>query len=183
MSIHLGITVGMKTLIDGIPESLVILIENLRTRLCDPAFKERHRSHAKAFTRRRLLTFPVVMLFILQKTARSVQRHLHEFFQMLALEANADPVSASAWTHARAKLQHTAFIELNTHCLLPAIYSAPSGQAPQLWRGHRLLGIDSSILRLPDFPELYEQFTPVEILCQLGSTGVKYPESLSEKSV
>jgi len=76
----------MKTLIDGIPESLVILIENLRTQLCDPAFKERHRSHAKAFTRRRLLTFPVVMLLVLQKTARSVQRHLHEFFQMLALE-------------------------------------------------------------------------------------------------
>jgi hypothetical protein len=177
MSIHLGITVGMKTIIDGVPEPLVILIENLRTQLCDPAFKERHRSHAKAFTRRRLLTFPVVMLFILQKTARSVQRHLHEFFQMLALEANADPVSAGAWTHARAKLQHTAFIELNTHCLLPAIYSAASGQAPQLWRGHRLLGIDSSILRLPDFPELYEQFTPVEILCQLGSTGVKYPEA------
>lgn len=35
------------------------------------------------FTRQRQLSFPVVMLFILQKTVKSIQRHLHEFLDEL----------------------------------------------------------------------------------------------------
>jgi len=32
-------------------------------------------------------------------------------------------------------------------------------------------------LRLPNHPELFEQFTPKEIFCQEGSTGRRYPEA------
>jgi hypothetical protein len=117
------------------------------------------------------------MLFILQKTAKSIQRHLNEFLDALAGETTPEPVTAGAWTHARAKLKHTAFIELNRDNILPAAYASEADQKPQRWRGHRLLGIDSSILRLPNAPDLFEQFTKVEVLCQLGSTGVSYPEA------
>jgi len=117
------------------------------------------------------------MLFILQKTAKSIQRHLHEFLDALVGEPVDEPVTAGAWTHARAKLKHTAFIELNTQNILPAIYRAENSESLQRWRGHRLLGVDSSVLRLPKSDELMEQFTPVEVLCQLGTTGVSYPEA------
>jgi hypothetical protein len=45
------------------------------------------------------------------------------------------------------------------------------------WRGHRLLGIDSSLLRLPNSAELREQFSVVEVTNQSGHTGTRYPEA------
>jgi hypothetical protein len=119
----------------------------------------------------------VVVLFLLRKTAKSIQRHLNEFLDLLRGEFDDGPVSAGAWTHARAKLKHTAFVELNSDIVLPAIYGKESSKELQRWRGHRLLGIDGSVLRLPNHPELLEQFTPKEIFCQEGSTGRSYPEA------
>ena len=165
----------MQTVLQDVPESLLKLIETLRAKLCDAIFVQRHRIRPEDFTRQRQLTFPVVMLFILQKTAKSIQRHLHEFLDALLGEVD-QAVTAGAWTHARAKLKHTAFIELNAENILPTIYH-PENSDLQRWRGHRLLGVDSSVLRLPKSAELMEQFTPVEVLCQLGSTGVSYPEA------
>jgi len=117
------------------------------------------------------------MLFLLRKTAKSIQRHLNEFLDLLTGEFADGPVSAGAWTHARAKLKHTAFVELNWDIVLPAFYKADAGKEVQRWQGHRLLGIDGSVLRLPNQPELFEQFTPKEIFCQEGSTGRSYPEA------
>src|SRR5205814_9722916 len=134
--------------------------------LCDAAFVDRHRMRAECFTRERQLTFPVVMLFILQKTAKSIQRHLHEFLNGLAGDALYESVSAGAWTHARAKLKHTAFVELNSEMVVPSIYGEDESKEVRRWRGHRLLGIDGSLLRLPSHPELFEQFTPVPIHCE-----------------
>jgi len=117
------------------------------------------------------------MLFILQKTAKSIQRHLTEFLDALGGEAPCGAVSPGAWTHARAKLKHTAFVELNAELVVPAAYTLDGSKQVQRWRGHRLLGIDSSVLRLPNHPELFEQFTPVEIFCEPGSTGKLYPQA------
>jgi hypothetical protein len=74
--------VEVHTITQTIPDYLVAFIEKLRTELCDAAFIERHRLRAEDFTRQRQLTFPVVMLFILQKTAKSIQRHLNEFLDL-----------------------------------------------------------------------------------------------------
>ena len=167
----------MQTIIQDVPKSLLKLIEALRAKLCDPIFIQRHRTRPEDFTRQRQLTFPVVMLFILQKTAKSIQRHLHEFLDALVGEPVDQPITAGAWTHARAKLKHSAFIELNTQDILPTLYHSENGASVQRWRGHRLLGVDSSVLRLPKSAELMKEFTPVEVLCQLGTTGVSYPEA------
>ena len=161
----------MRTDLTTVPSALVTLILALRRRLADESFLARHRVRAQDFTRRRKLPFLFVMLFILQKTVRSVQRHLHDFLEQVADELNLEGATPGAVTHARAKLKHTAFIELSRDCVLPAIYAQPD-RPHQLWRGPRLLGIDSSILRLPNTPELREAFTPVEVLCQFGPTGV-----------
>ncbi len=166
----------MPTILETIPGSIIAFIETLRGQLCDPAFVKRHRFRDQDFTRERQLTFPVVMLFILQKTAKSIQRHLHELLELIAGEAPVEPVSAGAWTHARAKLKHTAFVELNCEVVLPAIYGADHNKAVRRWRGHRLLGIDGSVLRLPRHPELLEQFTLKEVPAEEGSMK-SYPEA------
>lgn len=150
--------------------------ESLRHRLCAGNFIARHRTRPEDFTRRRQLTFPIIMLFTLQKTAKSLQRHLHEFLDELAAGALFEPVTASAFTHARAKLKHTAFIELNRECVLPFIYGATQATSVQRWHGHRLLGVDSSVVRLPNSPDLLAQFTPVEVINNHGKTGTSYPE-------
>jgi Transposase DDE domain len=167
---------GMRTILQSIPDYLTRFVQSLRDLLQDPQFIARHRVRPEDFTRQRQLTFPVVMLFVLQKTVKSIQRHLHEFLDQLAGEELFEPVTPGAWTHARAKLKHTAFIELNEVCMLPAIYGTEKGPSVETWRGHRLLGVDSSLLRLPNSPELFEQFSLVEVSNQLGNTGIRYPE-------
>jgi len=166
----------MQTILHDIPAHLIKLTEQLRVRLRDGDFLKRHRVRPEDFTRQCQLTFPVVMLFVLQKTVKSIQRHLHEFLGELAAGRLFEPVSARAWTHARAKLKHTAFIELNQECLLPAFYGAERTEI-QRWRGHRLLGMDSSALRLPSQEELGKEFGWMESYNRKGATGIRYPEA------
>lgn len=162
----------MRTILESVPVHLTQLVESLRAWLCAPEFVARHRVRPEDFTRQRQLTFPLVMLFVLQKTVKSIQRHLHEFLDELAGGQLFEPVTAGAWTHARAKLKHTAFIELNQEVVLPAAQAQPL----QRWHGHRLFGHDSSLLRLPDSAELAEEFVRVEIKNHKGATGTAYPE-------
>jgi hypothetical protein len=146
----------MHTIIESIPTHVVGFIEKLRRQLCDTQFSARHRVRPEDFTRQRQLSFAIVMLFVLQKTVKSIQRHLHEFLNELAGDGLFEPVSAGAWTHARAKLKHTAFIEMNQATVLPSVYGAEGQPNLKRWRGHRLLGVDSSLLRLPQSRELLE---------------------------
>lgn len=162
---------GVRTVLTNVPSALATLILALRQRLADESFLDRHRLRPQDFTRQRKLPFLFVVLFILQKTAKSVQRHLHDFLEHLTDGRAWEGATPGAFTLARAKLKHTAFIELSRECVLPAIYDNPASP-PRLWRGHRLLGMDSSILRLPNSPELRAAFTPVDVQCQLGPTGV-----------
>ena len=125
---------GMRAIIESIPTHVIDLIQKLRRQLCDLQFTQRQRVRPEDFTRERQLTFPIVMLFVLQKTVKSIQRHLHEFLNELAGEGVFEPVTAGAWTHARAKLRHTAFIELNQTTVLPSAYGVESERKLRRWQ-------------------------------------------------
>jgi hypothetical protein len=71
-------------------------------------------------------------------------------------------------------MKHTAFIELNKEGLLPVIYGKEN--SVRRWRGHRLVGVDSSLTRLPNSEEVGQEFGWKEISNQLGATGTRYPE-------
>jgi hypothetical protein len=60
------------------------------------------------------------MVMLLQKTVRSIQLHLHDFFA--ALGSQSPSGSASSWCEARLKLKHTAFIQLNERAILEVAY-------------------------------------------------------------
>jgi len=156
------------------------LIEQIRTRIFAADFCARHRARTADFTRERLLTFPIVMLLLLQKTTKSIQRHLHCFLHQLWPQQSQRTVTGGGWTQARAKLSHTAFIELNQEVLLPGFYAPEQAQHRRSWLGHRLLGCDSSLLRLPSHPEVFELFGHVAVANHLGDTGTRYaPARLS----
>jgi hypothetical protein len=149
-------------------------IHSTRQLLDDELFCQRHRTSKKHFTRRRKLPFVSVMLMLLQKTVRSIQLHLHDFFA--ALPVAGQSASASSWCEARLKLKHTAFIELNERAILDVAYGGRNDFAVRLWKGHRLLAVDSSLIRLPNEPALGEEFGWVECSNQKGSLG-RYPQA------
>lgn len=112
-------TIGMQ----NIPLA-ALMVQEARALICSVDFLVRQRLGSQAFTRRRKLDFGVVILLILQKTLKSLQLHLQEFFHALTGWAQA-AVTPGAWTQARAKLRHTAFIELNDVAVLEGALYEP----------------------------------------------------------
>jgi len=165
----------MQTITAEFSQYHIELIERLRAKVRAADFLARHRVRPQDFTRERQLTFPLLMLFVLQQTVKSIQRHLHEFLNELADGEIFQPVTSGAVTHARAKLKHSAFIELNRQCVVPTVYHCQ--RAVRRWRSHRLIGVDSSLVRLPDSEELGRAFGWKEAANQHGSTGTRFPEA------
>jgi len=181
---------------------LLISVENAITTTRDlisqKLFCQRHRAQQRDFTRNRQLPFMKTMVLLLQKTTRSIQAHLHSFFE--ALGQCREVVTPSAWSQARLKLRHTAFIELNEEAVLKVIYpSSPpkpvastlkeseeavlQGVEPQpgsfsvhRWRGLRVLAIDSSLVRLPNEERIGQEFGWVECSNENGVYG-RYPQA------
>lgn len=87
---------------------------------------------------------------------KSIQKELNHYYKLIESgEFDIQHVSKSAFTQARAKLNHTAFVELNEH-LVDEFYN----EAPWMsWNGRRVLGIDGSTMNLPDSPSLREVYT------------------------
>jgi hypothetical protein len=112
----------------------------------------------KCFTRQRLLTFPRLGVLIVQKTVRSAHAHLADFFAQLTGDAGADHAGASAWTQARAKLKHTAFIELNEKALLANIYAPANGGRASARARFSPVAMDSSLVRVPSQAALAASF-------------------------
>lgn len=167
---------GMQ-LLHGPNEAVVEIIEGIREALHHPRFVQRHRKWPQAFTRQRCLNFEDLMLLLLQKTLKAVQLHLHEYFARLARTVPWRPVSTSAWTQARTKLSHGAFIELNQAVVLQRAYAPEGTLAARRWRGHRLLALDSSLVRLPAEVKIAEVFGWVECSNQQGELDCRYPQA------
>ncbi|MCK6623807.1 MAG: IS4 family transposase [Anaerolineae bacterium] len=123
--------------------------------MSEPTFKASHRTAAKYFSRERILTFPLMLLLILRKSAKSLQVVLNEFFNQL----QSGLVSKSAFSQARSHLRHTAFIELNQRGLVEVYYG--DGEYQRYW-GFRVLAIDGSKVILPDNLAVYAEFGTVK---------------------
>ncbi len=70
------------------------------------------------FTRLRCLPFALVLIMILRKSTKSLQCIVNEMTSSLGLEG----ISASAYSRARYKLKHTAFIDLNRKAIVAVVY-------------------------------------------------------------
>lgn len=131
------------------------LIDHLRMVLVSDEFKCRHRSSEKYFIRRRCLPFVVVILILLNMLKRSLQDELDEFFRVIERgEVSERLVTKSAFTQARKKFKHTAFIELNTE----QVNYFYERFEPLSWLGLRLLALDGSMSELPNTAEICSHF-------------------------
>ena len=117
----------------------------------DETFKNRHRRNEKDFIRLRILSFELVLVLVLRNSVKSLQLVMNEAMNWLS----HPPVTASAYSQARYKLKHTAFIELNQKAVVDTLYADENYQ--RFW-GYRLLAVDGSKIRLPDNDEIREEF-------------------------
>ena len=131
------------------------LLSHLRVVLISDEFKNRHRESEKYFVRTRCLTFVIVILLILNMLKRSLQDELDEFFRAIERGDVSDRlVSKGAFSQARQKFKHTAFIELNDE----QVSYFYRHFKPLTWKDKRLLAIDGSMADLPDVPAIRSHF-------------------------
>ncbi len=131
------------------------LLTSLKAKIESDEFVQRHRRSAKDFTRKRCLTFVIVLLFLMNMIKRALQDELDEFFKVLQGGEVADrQVTNSAFTQARQKLKYTAFIDLNDE-QVGYFYDHFS---PQKWHGFRLVAIDGSMGDLPNTEAIRQHF-------------------------
>ena len=101
------------------------------------------------------------MSLILSKSRKSLQLRLNDFFMKL----EEPPVTSSAFTQARAKLKHTAFIELNEKSLVRTYYEDSDYKR---YKDLRLLAIDGSKLRLPETDDVAKEFGKIKVVTSNG---------------
>jgi hypothetical protein len=121
---------------------------------CETLYECRHKSDPQAFTRTRKLPFRSVLQILLRKGVKSLQLALNEWGEELD-----ERISASALSQARQKFRHTAFIELHEKAVVDVMYGDGDYKT---FRGHRLLAVDCSSLRLPPTKETRERFGEIE---------------------
>ncbi|MCD2452483.1 IS4 family transposase [Methylicorpusculum oleiharenae] len=112
-----------------------------------------HRTHDKAFTRQRVLTFPVLVSFLLCAFKGSLQTLLDDLFSTLD-GSSLRTVSKSAVSQARQKLKASVFEALNDSLvgLLNELLPEPR------WQGLQRVATDSTTLRLPPWLENQTEF-------------------------
>ncbi|MGB5217730.1 MAG: hypothetical protein WBN66_05485, partial [Smithella sp.] len=131
------------------------LIEFVQKIIFSQDFVNRNRKHSSDFTRDRKLPFSALILYFCNFIKSSYQPELNKFWKILSGTVVArHVVSKAALCKAGKKLEHEAFVELNTetvtyfneHC------------SPLTWNGFFLKAVDGSTVKLPDFPEIAEHF-------------------------
>jgi hypothetical protein len=90
---------------------------------------------------------------MLQKGLKSLQLSLNELIPRLSLDSLT--VTNMAYSKARQKFKHTAFIELNRTAVVDVMYGDGDYQTLQ---GLRILAVDGSKVQLPDTPEIRDTF-------------------------
>jgi hypothetical protein len=154
------------------------IVHTIKELLNDSEFQARHKINPKYFTRQRALTFPIVLTLILQKSVKSLQLVLNECFEKLALymALKVLTVTNSAFSQARQKLSHTAFIELHRIAIIDRYYT---DEHYQTWQGFRLIAVDGSKIRLPDTPDIREEFGTIAVANQHHSHLGEQPWALA----
>jgi hypothetical protein len=118
---------------------------------------KRFRVQATAFTRERVLTWPVVIILMLRGQKVSLQNAVNKFFSAVGEVWRV--VTASAYRQARQKVQPEVFVHLNTVACEEFYTRYGVDNEVVLWHGQRILGVDGSYFNLPDTEETRREFS------------------------
>jgi hypothetical protein len=142
------------------------VIESLKRVLHAQDFKEQCRKKPTDFTRKRVLTFPVLVVFLMNMLTKTIQVELLRFLKLLTGQTQAVTVSKQAFSQARQKLSDQTFCRLNER-LVDEFYT---DNTYTTWQGYRLIGIDGSTVQLPESDEIRQEFG-----CSINQCGQGMP--------
>ena len=129
------------------------LLFMLKEKLHNDSFKSRHITAPHLFSRSRMLTFPRMLVAQINRMSKSLSVEVSRFFSLLGGKVSLDPTK-QAFSKARRGLKASAFVELNEDLIRG--YYAQGVEVPS--HGYLLLGIDGSLLQLPNRRELLSDF-------------------------
>jgi len=137
------------SILEGLLTGLVELVES-------EGFHSAHRVKETDFTRRRCLTLPSLVFFVLQHMGgTALQEGLDTFFGALSDRMGAwRTVSKSALSQARKKLRPSAFVAMNrmwTGALLAHVNDAG-------WHDRRVVAADGTCVRVPGLLENVDRY-------------------------
>ena len=118
-------------------------------------YRERNITRQTAFTRNRKLSFPVMIVLLLNFLTRTMQIELDDFFANV-LDAGTDSVTKQAFFKARKNILPDAFKEL----FLTTRDMVLNKNKIKRHKGYRILAIDGSELRLDKTKENKDIFLP-----------------------
>ena len=121
-----------------------------------PSTKLRYKTKEKAFTRKRKITFELLILSLLNMPKRTLSLELCSFFSYLKgrISGVVTNVTTSAFTQRRQNISPEVFVGMNQ--VITDEYYSDNEERVSLWNGHRLLGVDGSYINLPYSKDLYE---------------------------
>ena len=131
------------------------ILAKIRTLILSENFKAAHISTNKSFSRNYLVTFPMMIVFILNLMRRSLQSELNSLVKIIG----GPPISKQVFSAARKKLLPSAFVELNKK-LLEEFYC---DNVFNRFLDYRLIAIDGSTLQLPDGADIKKnmEYAPI----------------------
>jgi hypothetical protein len=127
-------------------------VAQVNTKIAKESFISDHKAKPEDFTRNRKLSFTVIFIHLLRKTVKSLQVSLNELFMTNVIDSQ---VSASAYSQARNKFKHTAFIELNED-MIDIFYS--DDEDIKKWNNYRCIAGDGSKIILPYTAEIEKEY-------------------------
>ena len=131
------------------------LIGFLNRIILSDEFLARHRRSERDFVRDRLLPFRSMIFFLINLIKGSLQDELDYFFKALhAEEVSTRTVTKSAFSKARKKLHHQAFVELGRSLVCFFYEHFPWRR----WRELRILAIDGSTVKVPRTRDCADHF-------------------------
>ena len=126
------------------------LLEKIQSLIRSEKLKCAFRMRAQDFTRNCILTFPILVLFILNLVRKSIQVELNNFIPMLSVPW----VSKQAFSMARKKINPEVFTEFND-VLVEEFYT--DNEFKTLF-GYRTIAVDGSTAQLPNNNELISEY-------------------------
>ncbi|MBN2598500.1 IS4 family transposase [Labilibaculum sp.] len=102
----------------------------------------------KDFTRDRVLTFSITLLFMMNFLRKSLALEIFNFVKNIKVKS----FSKSAFVQCRKKINPLVFKELSQ--VLTHEFYTDNDESVKLWKGFRLLAVDGSRITLPDTKEL-----------------------------
>jgi hypothetical protein len=126
----------------------------LKEMIANKEFQASYKQQSKDFVRQRVLTFPKVVVGLINLMNRSLAVELAKLLQVLD-GLSASFCSKQAFSKQRQKLKPAAFVALN-NALLEQFYADTTGV--KTFGNFLLLAIDGSTLQLPESKDLIREY-------------------------